>query len=137
MIELYYNFQSDNGTLTQGHALSQWSARYLESMAILKDLRQATRLPNLMRDAGFVDVESRMIQLPTCGWGTGELLAHLRLTNRRQNIPILDQQESMYVILTSRNGVEQREHEIGVANRENIQRMLNSLAIFPFTERLK
>lgn len=48
MIELYYNFQSDNGTLTPDHALSQWSARYLESMMGLKDLRQATRLPNLM-----------------------------------------------------------------------------------------
>ncbi|KAH8775734.1 UMTA methyltransferase [Hyaloscypha sp. PMI_1271] len=101
MIELYYNFQSDNGTLTPEHALSQWSARYLESMAGLKDLRQATRLPNLMRDAGFVDVESRMIPLPTCGWGT-----------------------------------EPRDNEIGTTNRENIQRMLNSLAIFPFTERL-
>jgi len=48
MIELYYNFQSDNGTLTPDHALSQWSARYLESVQGLKDLRAATRLPNLM-----------------------------------------------------------------------------------------
>jgi hypothetical protein len=39
----------------------------------LKDLRVPLRLPSLMRDAGFVDVEHRMIQLPTCGWSTGKL----------------------------------------------------------------
>jgi len=31
---------------------------------------------------------------------------------------------------------EQRENEIGIANRENVQRMLSSLAVHPFTERL-
>jgi len=72
MIELYHNFQSDNGTLTADHALSQWSARYRESMEGLKNLRAATRLPNLMREAGFVDVESRMIPLPTCAWSSGQ-----------------------------------------------------------------
>jgi hypothetical protein len=90
MVEIYLNFQSDNGTLTPGqyqtalklkagefnliflidHALQQWSARYLESMNGLKDLRAATRLPNLMREAGFVDVESRMITVPTCAWSS-------------------------------------------------------------------
>jgi hypothetical protein len=54
------------------HALRQWSARYLESMDGLKDLRVPLRLPNLMREAGFVDVEHRMIQLHTCGWSTGQ-----------------------------------------------------------------
>lgn len=53
------------------HALSQWSSRYLESMEGLKDLRVPLRLPNMMRAAGFVDVESRMIQLHTCAWSTG------------------------------------------------------------------
>ncbi|KAG0649526.1 Methyltransferase laeA [Hyphodiscus hymeniophilus] len=89
MVEVYYNVQSDNGSLTPGtlsqvgetecllisncseHALSQWSARYLESMEGLKDLRVPLRLSNMMRAAGFVDVESRMIQLPTCAWSTG------------------------------------------------------------------
>jgi hypothetical protein len=54
------------------HAIRQWSARYLESMDGLKDLRVPLRLPNLMREAGFVDVEHRMIQLHTCGWSTGQ-----------------------------------------------------------------
>jgi len=101
MVELYLNVQSDNGTIGDGHALRQWSNRILESMAGLKDLRVPLRLQNLMREAGFVDVESRMIPLPTCAWST-----------------------------------EPRDYEIGAANRDNVQRMLSSLAIFPFTERL-
>jgi hypothetical protein len=38
------------------HALSQWSARYFESMDGLKDVRVPLRLNNLVKDAGFVDV---------------------------------------------------------------------------------
>jgi len=87
MVELYCNVQSDNGSLTEGWSdessagmrlliggkitLSQWSARYLESMEGLKDPRAPLRLPDMMRQAGFVDVEHRVIQLPTCGWSTG------------------------------------------------------------------
>jgi len=101
MVEMYYNVQSDNGNLTDDHALRQWSANYLQSMEGLKDLRVPLRLQSLMRDAGFIDVESRMIQLPTCGWPT-----------------------------------EQRDNAIGVANRENVQRLLSSAAMYPFTEKL-
>ncbi|KAI9054724.1 hypothetical protein LZ554_001875 [Drepanopeziza brunnea f. sp. 'monogermtubi'] len=101
MVEIYLNFQSDNGTLTDNHALRQWSARYLESMVGLKDPRVALRLPDMMREAGFVDIEHRMVRLPTCGWS-----------------------------------MDQRDNEIGTANRENVQRMLSSLALYPFTERL-
>lgn len=101
MVEVYYNVQSDNGSLTPDHALSRWSARYLESMEGLKDLRVPLRLSNMMQAAGFVDIESRMIQLHTCGWST-----------------------------------EERNNEIGVVHRENVQRMLSSLATYPFTERL-
>jgi len=102
MVELYFQVQSDNGSLTEDHALRQWSARYAESMEGLKDLRVPLRLSNMMRDAGFVDVEARMIQLPTCAWST-----------------------------------DQREQDIGIANRENVQRLLSSLALYPFTERLE
>ncbi len=56
------------------HALSQWSSRYLESMDGLKDLRVPLRLGNMLRAAGFVDVESRMLQLHTCAWSTGSYL---------------------------------------------------------------
>ncbi|CZT00663.1 related to methyltransferase [Rhynchosporium graminicola] len=99
MVDLYCNAQSDNGSLTDGHALSQWSARYRESMQGRVDLRAPLRLAEMMREAGFVDVEHRMIQLPMCAWAT-----------------------------------DQRETEIGNANRENIRSLLSSLAIYPFTE---
>jgi len=101
MVEMYFNVQSDNGSLTANHALSQWSSRYLESMEGLKDLRVPLRLPQMMRAAGFVDVENRMIPLHTCAWST-----------------------------------EQRDIDIGAAHRENVQRMLSSMATYPFTERL-
>lgn len=32
--------------------------------------------------------------------------------------------------------VEQRENDIAMANRDNVQRMLSSLAVYPFTEKL-
>lgn len=71
MVEMYFQVQSDNGTLTDDHALRQWSTRYLESLNGTKDLRVPLRLQTLMRDAGFRDIESRMLPLPTCGWSTG------------------------------------------------------------------
>jgi hypothetical protein len=37
----------------------------------LKDLRVPPRLHTMMRSAGFVDVEHRMIQMHTCAWSTG------------------------------------------------------------------
>ncbi|CAG8958521.1 hypothetical protein HYFRA_00009836 [Hymenoscyphus fraxineus] len=101
MIELYYNVQSDNGSLTNEHALRRWSRHYIESHAGLKDLGVPFRLEAMFRAAGFVDVEHRMIQLPTCAW----------LTDERNN-------------------------EIGAAMSENVQRMLSSLAVYPFTAKL-
>lgn len=44
----------------------------MESLQGLKDLRVPLRLPNMMREAGFVDVEHRMIQLHTCAWSTDQ-----------------------------------------------------------------
>ncbi|PMD36288.1 S-adenosyl-L-methionine-dependent methyltransferase, partial [Hyaloscypha variabilis F] len=114
MTEIYHNIQSDNGSLTEGpmgikltsysesdNALSQWSSRYHESLEGLRDFHVPIRLPNMLRAAGFVDVESRTIQLPTCGWPT-----------------------------------EQRDRAIGNLNRENVQNMLSSLVLYPFTKRL-
>lgn len=70
MVEMYYQVQSYNGTLTDDHALRQWSTRLFESLQGLKDLRKPLHLANDMREHGFVDVEERMIMLPTCGWPT-------------------------------------------------------------------
>lgn len=74
----------------------------------------------MMRDAGFVDVEERMLQLPTCGWPRGELYFQHRHLDRYKYIP-----------------TDQREYEVGVANRDNVQRMLASVALYPLTEILR
>jgi hypothetical protein len=40
-------------------------------------------------------------------------------------------------MLTGGNAIAPRDNEIGVANRDNVQRLLNTHALFPFTERLQ
>ncbi|KAB5576496.1 S-adenosyl-L-methionine-dependent methyltransferase, partial [Coniochaeta sp. 2T2.1] len=99
MVEIYYNAQSDNGTLTDNHALRVWSTTYLQSMLPYKNPRAAMQLENLMRQAGFVEVEGRLLTLPLSGWS---------------NDP--------------------RNREVGVLNRDNVHRLLSSLAVYPFTE---
>ncbi|KAK4166017.1 S-adenosyl-L-methionine-dependent methyltransferase [Cladorrhinum sp. PSN259] len=64
MVEIYFNAQSDNGTLTENHALQVWSQSYMQSLQPYKDPRAPLRLQNLMTQAGFVEVESRLITLP-------------------------------------------------------------------------
>ncbi|OIW32463.1 S-adenosyl-L-methionine-dependent methyltransferase [Coniochaeta ligniaria NRRL 30616] len=96
MVEIYYNAQSDNGTLTDNHALRVWSRTYLQSLQPYKNPRAAMQLQNLMTQAGFVEVEGRLLTLP----------------------------------------LNPRDREMGAANRENVHRLLSSLAIYPFTEGL-
>ncbi|KFH43721.1 hypothetical protein ACRE_055480 [Hapsidospora chrysogenum ATCC 11550] len=67
MVEIYFNAQSDNGTLTRAgedHALSRWSSHYLQAMHPYKDPRAPLQLASWMRSAGFRDVESRLLTLP-------------------------------------------------------------------------
>lgn len=71
MVELYWQCQSDSGSLTASHGLRQWSDKYIQSLQSLKDPRAAMQLHSLLSAAGFVDVEVRMIQLPTCAWSNG------------------------------------------------------------------
>lgn len=72
MVECYYMCQSDNGSITQSHPLHEWSTAYLSALNETKDPRAAMQLQNLLNAAGFVEVESKMIPLPLCGWSTGE-----------------------------------------------------------------
>lgn len=101
MVEVYFNAQSDNGTLTKNHALHVWSQRYLESTQPYKDPQAPLRLQNRMTEAGFVEVESRLIILPLCGWSN-----------------------------------DARDKAVGDANRLNTQRLLSSLAQYPFSTML-
>jgi hypothetical protein len=72
LIEIYFNVQSDNGSITEEHALRRWSRQFMRSYEGTKDLRVGTRLNNLLRDGGFEDIDARMIPLPLSAWSNGE-----------------------------------------------------------------
>ncbi|KAJ5780292.1 hypothetical protein N7457_005452 [Penicillium paradoxum] len=101
MVEIYFNVQSDNGSITDDHALRRWSTQYLRALEDKKDLRIGSKLRTLLTGAGFVEVDTKMIPLPLSAWST-----------------------------------DPRMREIGRFNRENIQQLLRSLAIYPLTQRL-
>ncbi|KAK7704949.1 hypothetical protein SLS64_008297 [Diaporthe eres] len=61
------------GMLDNCQTSDQWltidrSQLYLQGLQPEKDGRAGIRLEELMRNAGFENVESRMMQLPLCGW---------------------------------------------------------------------
>ncbi|CRG86860.1 hypothetical protein PISL3812_03872 [Talaromyces islandicus] len=101
MVELNYNVQSDNGSITDQHALREWSRHYLRALEDLKDLRVGARLGSLMTSAGLVEVDTTMIQLPLSAWSS-----------------------------------DRRMQRIGASNRLNVHQLLESLALYPFTQRL-
>ncbi|GAB0138897.1 hypothetical protein EsDP_00007118 [Epichloe bromicola] len=68
MVEMYFNAQSDNGSLSRVHALSRWSSLYLSSLARYKDPRAALQLDQWMLRAGFTEVEYRLLRIPMCPW---------------------------------------------------------------------
>ena len=71
MVELYYQCQSDNGSITDSHALRQWSNKYFQALDGIKDMRAPMRLQTIFAAAGFVEIELKMIPLPMCGWSSG------------------------------------------------------------------
>jgi len=81
MVEIYFNVQSDNGSLTDQHALRRWSIQYMRALEDRKDLRVVSRLRNHFQSSGLVEVDSKMIPLPLSAWSTGQL-SLLALTKR-------------------------------------------------------
>lgn len=139
MVEIYFNAKSDNGTLERGersrrlecwmegsltrliraeHALSRWSSQYLDSLHPHKDLRAALRLPAWLRNAGFTEVESRLLSLPMGAWPSG-----------REPCPGTKRRPSSVERTT-----EPRDRNVGIANSENVAQLLYSLALYPFTQ---
>ncbi|KAK1755746.1 S-adenosyl-L-methionine-dependent methyltransferase [Echria macrotheca] len=82
MVEIYFNAQSDNGTLTANHALQVWSQSYMQSISGYKDPRVPLRLQSLMTQAGFVEVESRLLMLPLSGWSSNPRDNAIGVANR-------------------------------------------------------
>ena len=60
--------QSDNGSLTEEHAIYQWGAKYRAAMQPDRNFRTGAALSSLLRDAGLKDIEERYIQLPIGPW---------------------------------------------------------------------
>ncbi|KAM5429848.1 hypothetical protein McanMca71_004307 [Microsporum canis] len=82
MVEIYFNVQSDSGTLTESHCLRRWSRDYIAALEGVKDLRSGMKLANLMASAGLVDIESKMIPLPLSGWSTDPRMRAIGEANR-------------------------------------------------------
>ena len=80
MVEMYYQCQSDNGSITDSHALRRWSNKYLESLEAIKNMRAPMQLQSLFTAAGLVEIEFKMIPLPTCGWSNGMCRLSPKLT---------------------------------------------------------
>ncbi|KAH7375861.1 S-adenosyl-L-methionine-dependent methyltransferase [Plectosphaerella cucumerina] len=118
MVEIYFNAQSDNGTLTDDHALRRWSKGYLESIQTLKNPRAPLRMARWMREAGFiVNEEPRPIPLPTCGWSTDARQQEIGRLNRDQVRSMLSS-VALYP-MTMFQGMAVRDFEIMVAQARN------------------
>ncbi|KAJ5604607.1 hypothetical protein N7510_009761, partial [Penicillium lagena] len=81
MVEIYYNVQSDNGSLTDENALRKWSTQYMRSLEDRKDLRIGSKLRNLLTEAGLVEVDLKMIPLPLCGWSNDPRMREIGRSN--------------------------------------------------------
>ncbi|EER22906.1 hypothetical protein CPC735_022050 [Coccidioides posadasii C735 delta SOWgp] len=117
MVEIYFNIQSDNGALTENHALRKWSSSYIKALEGVKDVRVGMKLTSLMTSAGLVDIESKMIPLPLSGWSNGEYYPLLGAGHRSRSL-------------------DPRMRVIGAMNRDNTQQWLSSLALYPFMQKL-
>lgn len=71
LIEVYYMIQSDNGTITENNVLRQMSTNFFSAIEGTKDPRAPLRFDSMMREAGLVELGSRMIPIPLNGWPSG------------------------------------------------------------------
>ena len=71
LVEYYYIIQSDSGLLTAAHSLQQWSDGYRAAIESDRDPRAGRSLGQMLRRAGFVDVEERTFRMPIGSWSSG------------------------------------------------------------------
>ncbi|RPB09669.1 S-adenosyl-L-methionine-dependent methyltransferase [Morchella conica CCBAS932] len=72
LVEIYPMVQSDNGMIDDNHILRQVSKNYFSSIEDTKDPRAPLKLDSMMREAGLVELGSRMVQLHLNGWSNVE-----------------------------------------------------------------
>jgi hypothetical protein len=106
-----------------------------------KDVRTPLRLRTMMEDAGLVNIEGYTIQLPLCDWPRGIIF---RCQGKRTSIALrVTFFADLCCLLSSKYKLTRiaiadiREREIGQLNQENISKLLGSLSLFPFTQRLR
>jgi hypothetical protein len=85
-----------------------------------KDPRAALQLAGWMRSAGFVEIESRLLTLPMCGWSSG------MTGDAYADTP-------MGMSSDRKCHTEARDYEIGLANKENVSQLLYSQGLYPIT----
>lgn len=95
MIELYFNVQSDNGSITDEHALRRWSTQYMRALEDKKDLRVGSRLRNMLTSAGLTEVDTKMIPLPLSAWSNDRRTRDIGQANS-DNIPKLLRSLALY-----------------------------------------
>jgi hypothetical protein len=88
-----------------------------------KDPRAPMRLKGWMEAAGFVDVEQQQLMLPMCAWP------------RCESDPF--QIWLLWSATEANRDAAERQRNVGAANRGNVQRLLSSLAVYPFTQFLR
>ncbi|KAJ5907660.1 hypothetical protein N7495_000342 [Penicillium taxi] len=81
MVEIYFNVQSDNGSLTDQHALRRWSTQFMRALEDQKDLRIGSRLQDLCMREGLEEVDSKMIPLPLSAWPTDSRMRSIGQSN--------------------------------------------------------
>ena len=140
MVEIYFNAQSDNGTLTA----SEWSS---ETRVGSWDADARNR----PRASGVV---TKLYGKHTARKRSQGAVAAAKLDDgggfRRSRIAIVDfapeRVVHQYEALGCRCGRQSpisntspdpRDHAIGMANRANVHRLMSSLAVFPFAQALK
>ncbi|PUU78552.1 S-adenosyl-L-methionine-dependent methyltransferase [Tuber borchii] len=74
-VDIDIQARTDDGTLTTGHALYQWQQYLLETTERAgKPLRYEARTGQLLREAGFVDVQEVVLKLPLSPWPSDSYL---------------------------------------------------------------
>jgi hypothetical protein len=102
----------------------------------IKDPRAPLQLESLFADAGFVEVESRMIPLPLCEWSTGKGLPFISGGALFERSKWISFQRCSLRGLMGWINLDPRQRRIGNANREITSTMLSTLAVYPFTRQL-
>jgi hypothetical protein len=87
-VELYLIAQSDNGTITSQHAVGQLNDQFIRfesqnfrgaadnlwrysSLDNTRDIRAPLRFDSMFKEAGLVEVEKTVINVPLSAWHTG------------------------------------------------------------------